>query len=86
MQIKTDSYKLMFEETLGELFVHLDVYEWTPSAYKQMLLDLEDIKAAAGRTLYCCINKLESFKIKLAQMFGFIPVYEIEDNFIMELK
>ena len=82
--IKTDNYKLIIENVEGNAFCHLQVYNWTASVYKQMLIELEQVKEAIGSTLWCSIRKDDEFKIKLVGMFGFLGAYESDTAYIME--
>lgn len=85
MRITTDNYELRIEEAEGELFVHLDIFNWSASVYKQMMRELIEIKKAVSADLFCCISQFENKKIKLVKMFGFFPLYEIDDKYIMRL-
>ena len=81
--IETENYKLTFErEEL--LYCHFEVYNWSVSIYKQMLIDFEEIKVAVVEALWCTINKDDQFRLKLVGMFGFVPRYEGVDNLTME--
>ncbi len=84
-KIKTDSYKFTLEQVYGYTFCHVDIYKWSSSLYKEMLMDLDKIKEAVTGPYLCNIPKHEDKKIKLASMFGFQPVLENDDYMIMEL-
>jgi len=83
-KITTNNYKLTLEEIEGNIFCHLEVYIWKLSTYKQMILDLEQIKKALGVPMWCNINKQDADIIKLVAMFGFLPAYETNTTYIME--
>jgi len=83
--IKTDDYVFTIENVSGDVFCHIDITNWSVSIYKEMLLALSDVKEALNITMWCCIDKLERKKIKVALMFGFARVLETTDKYIMRL-
>lgn len=85
MRITTKDYELRIEDNEGDLFVHLDVFNWSVGVYKQMMRELIEIKKAVKADLYCCISQFEQHTIKLVKMFGFFPLYEMDDKYIMRL-
>ncbi len=83
--ITNDNYIFTIENMGGTLFCHIDIIHWSVGIYKEMLIKLLDVKEAIETPLWCNILKMDTQKIKLALMFGFVREYESEDNYIMRL-
>lgn len=85
-EILTEDYYLRIEKVEGNMFCHLDIYQWSVAVYKSMLVDLESIReAVAPSILLCNMNKDEPEKIKLVEMFGFLTAHDTGPSYVMEL-
>lgn len=62
------------------LLCHLDVYNWSPSVYKEMLEKYIEIRTALKQKLYCIVDEDNVKALKLIRMFDFIPFAKTTDN------
>ena len=72
---KNDHYYLRLEKTIfGDVFVHVDIYQWSRSLYKEYLsiwVDvLEEVRAMGVPRLYSVIPADDDKNLRFDLMFG----------------
>lgn len=68
------------------IYIHLDLKEWSTSIYKEMLADFADIKDAfferGEETIYVIVPLHDEKLIKFEIMMGFEPELEIDETYL----
>lgn len=83
----TDMY---LEDFDGNFFIHMDVKKWGVKEYKKLLttsLKVQEYLISEGvNTLYMATPLSNKKLLKFAGMFGFIPLVQCDNIFIMYLE
>lgn len=89
--IERDEYQLSCHlNNEGDLFVHVDVDEWSKRIYQQMLEDwievLQGLKSKGVNKVFSYVPKEQEKAMKLTAMFGLMPIGEREGNILFEIE
>jgi len=84
--IQTDDYHIEYETLNEDLFLHLEIFRWSVSAYKHYLRVwrhiLSGLRSKGYEDVYCLIPYDEKI-VKFEKMFGFKKLTDLNDGLLM---